>query len=130
MPRPPEPPTPNRVRIGKALRKWMVENGIDQSGTGMRLGVSQSSISRAVNGRLREDDPVMHTICTGASIDLWPRADVGVGGTGRDVPLPDVITDALRRLWDGTPAGAEHVSRFLEAAVTLRAASDSGGARG
>ena len=93
------------------LRSALDQRLVTQRELASLSGVSQSQISRILQGDFKRQSRNVARLCICAS--------AFVSGVEPDKPLPPMLEVALRSAWDGSHAGAHALIQLLEAAASL-----------
>ena len=99
--------------VSSALRAFMKEKHLGQAKLAKQLKISQSTVSRAVNGL-----PIKHGA---ARSKLFIYA--GIIEPTQQVPPkkgPQRVMSAFHRIWDGTEIHADAVAKIIDALDDLR----------
>jgi transcriptional regulator with XRE-family HTH domain len=99
--------------IGSLVRQFLNLEGISQQELAGRAGISQSTVSRALAGR-----PETRSVARRKLFNYMQ---------GRATEwMPEAVSVALRRVWDGSDIHAEALARIIEATEDLRPISGDG----
>lgn len=99
--------------LGVQLKRWKAARGWRQSDLGRVAQLSQSQISRILDGKAREVTQGVCRLAKAADIDL---AFLEAAATD---PVRDRLHAELDRAWDGSHAQAEALVSLLRAARAL-----------
>ncbi len=94
------------ARLASSIERVLEVEGISQAEFARRVGVSQSSVSRALRRQPQRRGPAHARLV----------AFMQQGGAGRG---PDRIQEAFRRVWDGSDRHAEALARIIAACEGL-----------
>lgn len=101
------------LQIAKAKARALA---LRQSDIANAVGASQSQVSRVLAGEGTGRSSLVANICK-----YVETADVGVSAEA--VKRNEVLVNALRSVWDGTPRHADALAVVIRALVTLRPSS-------
>jgi len=103
-----------RSNIGSLVREFLEVEGINQVELAKRALVSQSTVSRAIAGR---------SVRQGAA----RRKLFSYMQEQAKAAMPQPVSRAFRRVWDGSEAHAAALARIIEATESLRPSPPDGG---
>lgn len=110
---------PRKARIAEEISRHLSALGADSQVRmvlklrELRIVVSQATLSRLLSGNYAGAPKSLRKICDQFKIDL------NFSATEVDPAQCEVLIDALRAAWDGSPEGAIFVARVIKAAGRL-----------
>lgn len=98
------------VRVGRDLKSAVKGAGQSQQAVAKAFGVSQSWISRILNGQFGDRTELAMRLCEKYGVEPYAHNDAAEF---------DDLANRLRELWDGTPAGAKRLRALLNAVIEI-----------
>ena len=105
------------VRVGRELKSAVKQARRSQHAIAKEFGVSQPWISRILNGQFGDRTDLAMRLCDTFGVEPYAHNDADGGEF-------DDVTDKLRELWDGTPAGAQRLRALLNAVLEINRGTD------
>jgi hypothetical protein len=91
----------------------MQSNGLNQTKFANAAGVSQSTVSRALDRPSKHHGAARRKLFTYANINEWIGGEPARGGQ-------EGVLQAFERIWDGSEEHATAVAKVIEALIDLR----------
>src|SRR6266508_1798041 len=92
--------------IAQDLNRYTRDRRITQAMLAARVGVSQSHVSRLLNGKARRLSRCVLIVCRYADIPVYETKVV-------DPRKNRILIEALRKVWDGTDEHARSIARVI-----------------
>jgi len=103
--------------VRREIGTFIEENELSQADLARRAGVSQPTVSRALQGRRRRSTLQRRKLLE------YIRSRTGQPRGRRYAPGVDQVASAFERIWDGSKAHAQAVANVIDAMDNLRPAT-------
>lgn len=105
--------------VGETVDRWRRDQGLTQAQLQRTARISQSQLSRILDGRFTRVSAAVQRLCSAAGVDLHLRLTAAPS----DSRWRTELEQELLRSWDGTPGHARELIRLLRIAKALRVAA-------
>ncbi len=96
---------------------YMAANNIGQKEAANRSGIDQSTVSRILKGAIRRHTRALFELCKFARIPAYDEVEA-------DPAENELLVQALRQTWDGSPEHAKALARVIKSLRGLESRRD------